>query len=498
VNSTAPQKGENMNRLRTSKGLFGILLGLLLIALLLFANQNMTRQSPQKTGDVVSPSATIPLVTASLHDLRITATYIASLPKFPTIANPPATPIPPTAIISPTATSTLTPPQCTFPLAQITTEESMPERYTFSEPQVLLTAPVKIYNIIEWLPNNQQVLITVDQYSTREKENDKFLRQSIELYDPETNASQVYAIRHYVEEPPSWQPVSNAVVYPEMNFMGIDENTRNRKFTRQVWVSYGNPNSSQMLADNLPQFPVVVKPDGSETVYLSDKRISKRDGSLSALSSVPFDLIQWNYRQAGSDEFPVPYKMAWQPGTSLIFLYSNGGMEKGGGYTFILDSNTGRICELNLGGWAVKARWSSDGHYLAIIRAEISAFPVNLIDIVVLDTATGNLYTAGVTPQEMEGKHFVDDFIWAPDNRHLLAVASIIPFQGNRQEGISGIYLVDFVSAKSDRLLPAYTFYASMGDNNLAWSPDGSKLLIRCPTMKEERVCFVSVQRMGQ
>jgi hypothetical protein len=53
------------------------------------------------------------------------------------------------------------PSACTFPLAQIPTEEYVPEEYIFSQPQVVLTAPAgNPYDIVEWLPNNQQVLMT--------------------------------------------------------------------------------------------------------------------------------------------------------------------------------------------------------------------------------------------------------------------------------------------------------------------------------------------------
>ncbi|MBI5838882.1 MAG: hypothetical protein HZB19_02160 [Chloroflexi bacterium] len=415
--------------------------------------------------------------------------------------NTPAPAAPTTAAQNIPPTSTITPqqpPACTFPLAQTTAVESTSEEYTFSEPQIVLTDPDNHYNIVEWLPDNQQVLITEDLYSTREMESDKFLRQSIELYNPETGESKVYAIRHYIEEPPSWQPGLNAVVYPAMNFMGIDENTHLLKFTRQVWVSHGNPKAAQMLADNLPQFPLAVKPGGSEVVYLSDKKISKRNNSLKDIPSAPFDLTEWDYAKGRRNELPISYEMAWQPGTPLIFLYSNGGGLRMGGYTFVLDADTGRLCELNLDGWAFKADWSPDGRYLAIGRAREFSFPVNLTDLTVLDTATGNLYITGITPQEVEGKHYVDDFVWAPDNRHLLAIGSVTPFQNSSQVGIDGLYLVDFISGQSDHLLPEYKFYASPSDNNLAWSPDGSKVVIRCPTYEEDRVCFISVQRSGQ
>ena len=408
----------------------------------------------------------------------------------------------PTIVATPVVNAVMTakqPPQCTFPLAQATTAESTPEEYVFSEPQVVLTAAQgNLYDIVEWLPDNQQVLMTETLLSTRENESDKFPRQSIYLYNPETGESKTYAIRHYIEEPPSWQLGLNAVVYPAMNFIGIDENMHGAKFTRQVWVSYGNPDTVQMLADNLPQFPLAVKPGGNTMLYLLDKKIFKWNGALKGIPSVAFDSSQWDYAKRQRSELPVSYEMTWQPGTSLIFLHSEGGGQRGGGYTFILDANTGQVCELNLGGWAVKAHWSSDGRYLAIIRAMVSSSPVSLTDLAVLDTGTGNLITIGVIPQEMGEKHYVDDFVWAPDNRHLLAIGHVPSFQNTGQAGISGLYLVDFISGQSVNLLSAYTFYANMSQNNLAWSPDGSRLLIRCPTYEEDRVCLISVQRTGQ
>jgi len=415
--------------------------------------------------------------------------------------NTSAPPLPTVVINAPAGSNALAPKQpsaCTFPLAQITPTDTPPENYTFSEPKVVLTSVDNRYNIVNWLPDNQQVLITQDLYDITKNENGKYLRQSIELYNPNTGEQQIYAIRYHTESPPLWQEKLNAVIYPHMNFLGIDENAHKLKFTRQIWVSYGNPDTAQMLSDNLPQFPHAVKPGGDEMIYLSDKKISKRDKSLKEITSNPFDLNQWDYAKTRRNETPVSYNMDWQPNTSLIFLHSNGGMQEGGGYTFILDTDTGRICELNLDGWAVQAHWSSDGHYLAFIKATISSSPVNTTDLVVLDTISGKTYTVEVTPKELEGKHYVDDFVWAPDNYHLLVVASVVPFHGTKQEGASGLHLVDFISGQSVNILSAYKFYANSSQSNLAWSFDGSKLLARCPTMEEERVCYIDVQKVKE
>jgi hypothetical protein len=405
----------------------------------------------------------------------------------------------PTAANAPEESSALAPkqpPACTFPLAQITTAESTPEKYTFSEPQVVLNANHNLYNIVEWLPDNQQVLITQDLYNTRKNEADHMLRQSIELYNPETGESKVYAIRYRIDEPPSWQSNLNAVVYPAMNFLGIDANTNQLKFTRQAWVSREDSKSAQMLTDYLPQFYLAVQSGSSATLYLSDKKISKRDRSLKDTEPVSFDMTQWDYVKGRRSEIPLSYKMAWQPGTAFMFLYGDGA-QRFAGYTFILNTNTGQVCELNLGGWAIKARWSSDGRYLAIIRAH-EHFPISSSDLAVLDAVTGNVYTARVTPEKEKGKHYVDDIVWAPDSYHLLAIGSFSPYTNPSDGDQSRLYLVDFLSGQSDDILPTYTFYAASSKDNLAWSPDGSKLLARCPTIQDEQICFIKVQRIGQ
>ena len=400
--------------------------------------------------------------------------------------------------ITVTATATLTvaqePPPCTFPLAQITTTESAPENYTFSEPKVVLTSKDNRYGIAQWLPDNQQVLMTEVLFSTREKGNNNPPPESIELYNPETGDTKVVATRSVTHELPSWSPQLNAVIYSVDNFLGLAQNTGVAKFTRQVWISYGDPATAQKLADNLPQLSFAMKPDGSKTIYLVDKQIDELDDSLNELPSVPFDPTQWDYAQKRRVSGPISFEMEWQLGTSLIFLYSAGDGE--GGYTFILNADTGKVCELNLGGWAIKARWSLDGRYLAIIRTH-DQFPINLSDLAVLDSVTGKVYSINVTSSG-EGKHYVDDFVWALDGYHLLAIGRLMPNTNQSDDQQSRLYLVDFISEQNDDVLPTYTFYADENSSNLAWSPDSSKLVVRCPTQTIDKICFISVQKAGQ
>lgn len=381
------------------------------------------------------------------------------------------------------------PPACTFPLANITVPEATPENYTFSDPQVVLTAPQgNIYTIVEWLPDNQQILMT------EEISNGSDRLESILLYNPVTGESKIYATRPVTYQSPVWQPELNAVVYPVMRYFDIDKQNRTYKFSRELWVSYGDPETAQMLSDKSSQLPFALKPGGNDLLYLSDKEISKLDKSLKKFLLVPFDSIQWDYAKERRNDKSVSYNMAWQPGTSLIFLYSEGAMQ-GGGYTFILNADTGQVCELDLRGWAKEASWSSDGRYLAFIRSTRYSFPTFSADLIVLDTVTGNLITLSVIPQGMEGLHFVGDFVWAPDNHHLLAFGDIYTSPDIQDE--IGLYLVDFVSNQSVKITPEYEIRTN-SPQSLAWSPDGSKVVFRCPTMRLDQICFISVQKNNQ
>ena len=448
------------------------------------------------------------LVIACSASLSQSVAIHTSVPNATPTSSPVSTEIP---MITPTAAPTTTaipvmangqePPPCTFPLAQIMPPISAPENYTFSNPKVVLTAPKgNFYAIAQWLPDNQQVLMTEALFSTTEKSGQD-PQESISLFNPVTGMSKIYANRLVTYELPSWQAGLNAVVYPAMNFLGIDQNTHQPKFTRQIWISHGDPNAAQLLAENRPQLPLAVKPDGSKMLYLFDKQISGRDNALNSTPFVPFDPTQWDYAKSRRSALPVSYEMAWQPGTLMIFLYSEGA-NGGGGYTFILNADTGHICELNLGGWAEVARWSPNGRYLAIIRSTRYTFPTYSAVLTVLDTATGNLTTPVVILQEMAGEHYVEGIAWAPDNRHLLAIENILLPQTSQGVSITYqwlLYLVDSISGQSVNVEPAYQNFTSSPNNSLAWSTDGSKVVVHCPISPSiDKLCLISVNKTGK
>jgi Tol biopolymer transport system component len=177
--------------------------------------------------------------------------------------------------------------------------------------------------------------------------------------------------------------------------------------------------------------------------------------------------------------------MAWRPSSSQIFLYNLA--VDSVGYTYILDGNTGQLCDLNFGGSALAARWSPDGRYLAIIRGQ-GGFPLQSTELAVIDAATGKLYI--LTPSQIESGHYVRDIEWAPDNRHILTTYAF------NEQANGMLFLNDVVSGQIVRVLPSFRFSAGVVEENLAWSPDGSKILMNCATGSPDggQECLIFVQ----
>ncbi len=470
-----------MKQQRNSKSLFEILLviGAILLIPLFFAIGSQAAQGTETTPTVVLWPSPSPIGAAAQV----------------VVASPTA--IPPTPVARGKQ-----PPACTFPLAQIKPVESKPENYTFSEPHVVLTASEgNPLNVAEWLPDNQQVLITEGLRNQYVDNNNTAPQQSISLYNLETGKLKVYAVRTEVSEPPVWQPELNRVVYPALNFTSLDKLKGIRIFTRQLKVSDGNPDDTQLLADNL-RFPFVIQPGKNEILYFTDKKMSKLDKSLKKLSLASFDSDQWDYAKERRDNKPVSYQMVWQPGTSFVFLYSESGYSLQGGYAFMLNTTNGNVCELNLGGQINRfPRWSSDGRFLAFARATSYTEFSNTVDLAVLDSITGDLRTLDVVPPNVKGQHYVTDLTWTPDNLHLLVFADIPSTYDNFKTMHHKLYFVDFTTGQSAPLFPefkSFFAYGIPGMNNFAWSPDGLKLLMRCPSLKgrtTDRFCLISVQR---
>lgn len=345
--------------------------------------------------------------------------------------------------------------------------------YIFSDPQMVHVSPGNI-GLVDWLPDNQLVLLTRD-------DSDKNL-QTIELFNPQNGESQIYAERRNVPAPPIWLPGLKAVAYSDMKV--LDATKQPVVFTRQLWISQGVGNKAQSIADNVSSFYLDADPNTNQIAYLIDRQLSLQNTELNITHAVNFDPNAWESPKESGQIQPLYYAMAWRPGSVQIAFYNENRF-------LILDTNTGEACEVDLDGWASVARWSPNGRFLAMVRTN-GPMPDKYSDLAVLDATTGTFYTSQIAP-ELNGQHYVTDIAWAPDSRHLIALGEVREnSQGEKQN--RGLYFVDFASGQSIHLSLEQSFGGGWWGSNMVWSPDGSKLLVACPTEKEERLCLILVQ----
>ncbi len=102
---------------------------------------------------------------------------------------------------------------------------------------------------------------------------------------------------------------------------------------------------------------------------------------------------------------------------------------------------------------------------------------------------------------DLAGRHYVWDIAWAPDNYHLVAIGQVSAYQHcapNCMDNVDRMYLVDFIFGKADLIFPSFQFSGGDVGENLAWSPDGTKILAQCRTEKTGRLCYIPVQASGQ
>lgn len=423
-------------------------------------------------------------------------------------ATPPATitststPLPLTATIIPTVTATpgpQQPPACTFPLVQTTMEESQPETYTFSEPRVVMTAKYGI-DIVEWLPDSQKVITT-----TMEEHLFNGVRgglQTIELLNPKTQVTQIYATHRIfgAKDFSTWNQALNAIIFSSPKVL----DDKNLIVVKQIKISYGNPDETQLFADNLPIYYTSIKPGGDEIFYLKDngKRFYQLYSRTILQDSLePEQLLPFDPEQFGHEEYPVMYDMVWRPNTEQVFFKS-----PELGQSFLFDMHTEKICALDFGTttwrskiWVVAARWSPNGRYLAMIRSA-GGIPIDFSELAVLDTATGSVSIMAFSPQ-VEGRHYVWDMSWAPDNYHLAAIGMVSAYQHcapNCMESIGRLYLVDFISGKADLIFLSFQFAGGNLGENLMWSPDGTKIVAQCSAENQGRLCYIPVHIGGK
>lgn len=399
------------------------------------------------------------------------------------IETPTQPPYPPPATPTPI-------PRCTFAARLAPVEPGPPlEAYQFSEPRVVLTHASAI-GIAGWLPDGQQLLITRDIPGTN--------RNSIDVFNISTGELSTYAEREGYDGKPVWLPALRTVAYA--TFV---------EGRHELWISRG-PQRVERLVPDVWGVSLAVAPDGKHLWNFSranPDRPQQLNVETRATQPVSLDLASLRY-----PKYPEPvqsrlglsaFQIAWRPDGSQLVFYTQP-------WTFLFDMRTNLVCEIELGRsesentpiWAMEAKWSPNGRYLAFITT--GSFPgqasgmgaaILYTDLTILDTGTGDLHTLQLAPDLNGGQHYITDISWAPDSRYLAALGVIRLTETGSEK--AGLFIVDVTKGEFQQILSEHEFGGGLWNWQLAWALSDAQLAVNCPTPEEGRLCIISVRPKG-
>jgi WD40 repeat protein len=349
------------------------------------------------------------------------------------------------------------------------------EAYTFSEPKVVLTSPRSI-GINEWLPDNQRLLVT--------RSNTDGSRETFEIFDVRTGATELYAEHDGPRTKPVWLAAEQAVAF-----------TTIRSNFQEVALSIGRGKGAPVeeLATDLGS-PFLAPVAGGKEIAFATKNDQMQLRVMAAAQGQRQErLITPPLRAANAQPRVVldawqAMRTAWKPDGSMIAMYNKQQF-------FLVDAKTSQICTVDLGSdhtesrWALDVRWSPDGRYLAA-RTSMGGRKGQLAftDLTVIDTATGQLRYIDL------GVQYVDEFAWLPNSRQLIAFGLL---DANSEYFSPSLFITDVSSGDFRHVLPNHIFggglYEAEG-GGLALSSDGQRIALRCSLTQEDRLCFVDIR----
>lgn len=382
-----------------------------------------------------------------------------------------------------------TPPSQVTPTPSGATPMPPSGGYKFGEPKVIFGHSSAI-NLIESLPNSDEVLLTLQQSG--------IITETIITLNFISGEQRVFGQRLGDPAKPVW--------LNEHQLVAFTARTSLEELQHGLWINEAGESQGKQ-PDMLDVHPAIL--GYGDQVLIGTKKVNQArlvdrfgravDGNSLDLRALGFDL--------GDLHRTTFFNMEKAPSDTRIALFDN--------QKFIIANlDTGETKEVDLGTkntefatgprWAMLARWSPNGRYIAMITTISNDLPVYFTELAVWDSETGYLRFIGPSPflrpeQWNWELDFISDVAWAPDSYHLAVMKSV-----RKDEFGIEYYGLHITSIDLDDLQPVlegYEFGASWG-NIFRWSSDGTKIVAACPKLAgieplefETQLCLIPVEQ---
>jgi len=303
------------------------------------------------------------------------------------------------------------------------------------EPRVVFTHS-SVIGVIEWLPNSQEVLLTLQQPDV--------LTETIELLNIASGQRRFLAARPAEESRPVWLDGPNQVAYA----MYPDTAQTDHE------VRIAGPGNSLNVhrPANVGKINAAISGRGDRLLVVEQNRarILKVSANHQATEESVIDLKKDGFEP---ENWRTRFRTEWSPSGEKVALYDTQGFA-------ILDLPSGQLRRYNLGEehseaygygprWVYNARWSPKGERIALITTvseRISLF--RYTDLTILNVLTGKFVNTKIG-------QYVTDVTWDPRGRFMATLINIGQRDG---AGLEGIFLVDGTNGEYRQFLPKQEF----------------------------------------
>lgn len=339
------------------------------------------------------------------------------------------------------------------------------------EPRVVFTHTSAI-GVIEWLPNSQEVLLTLQQPDV--------LTETIELLNIASGQRRLLAARPAEESRPVWLAGSNQVAY------AMRPDTAEVRYEVRLSGSGNSQNPQRPASVGAINSDISGRGERLLVVEQNQATVLKVSANDQVAEETVIDLKNDGFEP---ENWRTRFRTQWSASGEKVALYDTQGFA-------VFDLPSGQLRRYDLGEehseaygygprWVIRARWSPNGERIALITTvDDSTGIFRYTDLTILNVLTGEFVNTKIG-------RYVTDVTWDTRGRFMATLINIGQREG---AGLEGIFLIDGTNGEYRQFLPKQEFWGGQSGVGIAWNPNGKQIAMNCPTQNEGRLCLVDVQ----